>query len=110
MSAWSRGHAGHWLWQDLLWFRLAEGEELLFGESQRVMPGLVDTIMCGCGGNVYAVAVTSSRIIIQHDKRSPLPPTTFSPWASAPGRLMLPICYGCLRDVDVNTEIHELAT
>jgi len=55
--------------QDLLWFRLAEGEELLFGESQRVMPGLVDTIMCGCGGNVYAVAVTSSRIIIQHDKR-----------------------------------------
>jgi len=55
--------------QDLLWFRCAEGEELLFGESQRVMPGLIDTIMCGCGGNVYAVAVTSHRIIIQHDKR-----------------------------------------
>jgi hypothetical protein len=36
---------------------------------QRVMPGLVDTIMCGCGGNVYAVAVTSKRIIIQNDKR-----------------------------------------
>ncbi len=37
--------------------------------GQRVMPGLVDTIMCGCGGNVYAVAVTSNRIIIQNDKR-----------------------------------------
>lgn len=48
---------------------LYAGEELLFGESQRVMPGLIDTIMCGCGGNVYAVAVTSHRIIIQHDKR-----------------------------------------
>lgn len=48
---------------------LYTGEELLFGESQRVMPGLIDTIMCGCGGNVYAVAVTSHRIIIQHDKR-----------------------------------------
>ena len=62
--------------QDLLWFRVAEGEELLFGESQRVMPGLVDTIMCGCGGNIYAVAVTTKRIIIQNDKRSlatPLP-------------------------------------
>jgi len=55
--------------QDLLWFRVAEGEELLFGESQRVMPGLVDTIMCGCGGNIYAVAVTTKRIIIQNDKR-----------------------------------------
>lgn len=54
--------------QDLLWFRMAEGEELLFGESQCVMPGLVNTIMRGCGGN--AVAVTTSRIIIQHDKRS----------------------------------------
>ena len=48
---------------------LYAGEELLFGESQRVMPGLIDTIMCGCGGNVYAVAGTSHRIIIQHDKR-----------------------------------------
>jgi hypothetical protein len=28
-----------------------------------VWPGLVDTIMCGCGGNVYDVAVTSKRII-----------------------------------------------
>jgi len=55
--------------QDLLWFRCAEGEEILFAESQSVMPGLIDTIMCGCGGNKYAVAVTTSRIIIQHDKR-----------------------------------------
>ena len=38
------------------------------------MPGLIDTIMCGCGGNKYAVAVTTSRIIIQHDKRSPCAP------------------------------------
>ena len=105
MSAWSRGHAGHWWWQDLLWFRLAEGEELLFGESQRVMPGLVDTIMCGCGGNVYAVAVTSSRIIVQHDKRSPLPPqpTSFPPWLRLWEHTCCRSCYGCLRDVDVNS-------
>jgi hypothetical protein len=25
--------------------------------------------MCGCGGNVYAVAVTSKRVIVQNDKR-----------------------------------------
>jgi hypothetical protein len=37
--------------------------------GQRVLPCLVDTILCGCGGNVYAVAVTSNRIIIQNDKR-----------------------------------------
>ena len=33
------------------------------------MPGLIDTLMCGCGGNVYAVAVTSKRVIVQNDKR-----------------------------------------
>lgn len=54
---------------DLLWFRTAKGERVHFAESKRVLPGFVDTIMCGCGGNVYAVAVTNHRIIIQQDKR-----------------------------------------
>ena len=70
--------------QDLLWFRMAEGEEALFAESQRVMPDFIDTLMCGCGGNVYAVCVTNKRIIVQHDKRldslshSPPLPSPFS--------------------------------
>jgi len=50
---------------DLLWFRLAKGEILHFAESKRVLPGFVDTLMCGCGGNVFAFAVTSKRMIIQ---------------------------------------------
>jgi len=54
---------------DLLWFRLAKGEELHFSESKRVLPGFVDTLMCGCGGNVFAFGVTSHRLIIQNDKR-----------------------------------------
>jgi len=54
---------------DLLWFRLAKGEKLHFAESKRVLPGFVDTLMCGCGGNVFAFAVTSKRLIIQNDKR-----------------------------------------
>jgi len=54
---------------DLLWFRLAKGEILHFAESKRVLPGFVDTLMCGCGGNVFAFAVTSKRMIIQNDKR-----------------------------------------
>ena len=33
------------------------------------MPALMDMIMCGCGGNHYAVAVTNKRIIIQNDRR-----------------------------------------
>ena len=40
-----------------------------FIDSKRVLPGLIDTIMCGCGGNVYAVAVTNKRIVVQNDKR-----------------------------------------
>jgi hypothetical protein len=40
-----------------------------FVDSKRVLPGLIDTLMCGCGGNVYAVAVTSKRVIVQNDKR-----------------------------------------
>jgi hypothetical protein len=36
---------------DLLWFRKAKGETAHFIDSKRVLPGLVDTIMCGCGGN-----------------------------------------------------------
>ncbi|EKX40962.1 hypothetical protein GUITHDRAFT_142362 [Guillardia theta CCMP2712] len=55
--------------QDLLWFRTAHGEELYWSESKRVLPGFIDTLMCGCGGNVYALAVTSKRIVIQNDKR-----------------------------------------
>ncbi len=55
--------------QDLLWFRTAKGEVAHFVDSKRVMPGLIDTLMCGCGGNVYAVAVTSKRLIVQNDKR-----------------------------------------
>jgi len=55
--------------QDLLWFRQAEGEEFLFCQTQLVMPALMDMIMCGCGGNHYAVAVTNKRIIIQNDRR-----------------------------------------
>ncbi|EKX40125.1 hypothetical protein GUITHDRAFT_143064 [Guillardia theta CCMP2712] len=55
--------------QDLLWFRTGTNEERLFYEKQRVQPSFIDTLMCGCGGNVYAVAVTSKRIIIQNDKR-----------------------------------------
>jgi hypothetical protein len=54
---------------DLLWFRLAKGEKMHFAESKRVLPGFVDTLMCGCGGNVFAFAVTSKRLIIQNDKR-----------------------------------------
>ena len=30
-----------------------------------MLPGFVDTLMCGCGGNVFAFAVTSKRLIIQ---------------------------------------------
>lgn len=40
-----------------------------FVDSKRVLPGLIDTLMCGCGGNVFAVAVTSKRVIVQNDKR-----------------------------------------
>lgn len=54
---------------DLLWFRKAKGEVAHFIDSKRVLPGLIDTLMCGCGGNVYAVAVTNKRIIVQNDKR-----------------------------------------
>jgi hypothetical protein len=54
---------------DLLWFRKAKGEVAHFIDSKRVLPGLIDTIMCGCGGNVYAVAVTNKRVIVQNDKR-----------------------------------------
>lgn len=54
---------------DLLWFRKAKGETAHFIDSKRVLPGLIDTLMCGCGGNVYAVAVTNKRIIVQNDKR-----------------------------------------
>jgi len=54
---------------DLLWFRKAKGEVAHFIDSKRVLPGLIDTIMCGCGGNVYAVAVTNKRIVVQNDKR-----------------------------------------
>jgi len=54
---------------DLLWFRTAKGEKLHFSESKRVLPGFVDTLMCGCGGNVFAFAVTNHRLIIQNDKR-----------------------------------------
>ena len=34
-------------------------------QSKRVLPGFVDTLMCGCGGNVFAFAVTNHRLIIQ---------------------------------------------
>jgi len=54
---------------DLLWFRTAKGEKMHFSESKRVLPGFVDTLMCGCGGNVFAFAVTNHRLIIQNDKR-----------------------------------------
>jgi len=54
---------------DLLWFRTAKGEDVYFSESKRVLPGFVDTLMCGCGGNVFAFAVTKHRLIIQNDKR-----------------------------------------
>jgi hypothetical protein len=37
----------------------------MFLQSKRVLPGFVDTLMCGCGGNVFAFAVTSKRMIIQ---------------------------------------------
>ena len=50
-------------------FRKAKGEVAHFIDSKRVLPGLIDTIMCGCGGNVYAVAVTNKRVIVQNDKR-----------------------------------------
>ena len=53
---------------DLLWFRKAKGEVAHFIDSKRVMPGLIDTLMRGCGGNMYAVAVTNKRIIVQNDK------------------------------------------
>merc|ERR1712216_515542 len=39
---------------DLLWLRKAKGEVAHFIDAKRVLPGVVDTIMCGCGGNVYA--------------------------------------------------------
>jgi len=55
--------------QDLLWFRKAKGETAYFIDSKRVLPGLIDTLMCGCGGNIYAVAVTNKRVIVQNDKR-----------------------------------------
>jgi len=42
---------------------------MYFVDSKRVLPGLIDTLMCGCGGNVYAVAVSNKRIIVQNDKR-----------------------------------------
>ena len=64
--------------QDLLWFRVAAKEEMLFAESQKVLPGLMDMIMCGCGGNAYAVAVTNKRIIIQNDKRCLFGSTTLT--------------------------------
>ena len=55
--------------QDLLWFRKAKGETAHFIDSKRVLPGLIDTLMCGCGCNIYAVAVTNKRVIVQNDKR-----------------------------------------
>jgi len=64
--------------QSLLWFRVAAKEEMLFAESQKVLPGLMDMIMCGCGGNAYAVAVTNKRIIIQNDKRCLFGSTTLT--------------------------------
>jgi len=74
---------------------MAEGEEALFAESQRVMPDFIDTLMCGCGGNVYAVCVTNKRIIVQHDKRldslshsPPLPHSSLHWLASMIGRFI----------------------
>jgi len=63
---------------DLLWFRTAKGEKLHFCESKRVLPGFVDTLMCGCGGNVFAFAVTNHRLIIQNDKRCLFGTTTLT--------------------------------